>query len=114
MDNEIQLISDGDGLAVIGDPAAVERFLVSEGLSSKDLGLPRLGAVLSTGAAAAQAGSEIAANSGRWVKLTEESARLVKKFGLMESKTPGVSHAMVGQPGSIKSWLQIAKGPDRV
>ena len=29
MDNEIQLISDGDGLAVIGDPAAVERFLVS-------------------------------------------------------------------------------------
>jgi len=30
MDNEIQLISDGDGLAVIGDPAAVERFLVSE------------------------------------------------------------------------------------
>ena len=42
MDDEIQLISDGDGLAVIGDPAAVERFLVSEGLSSKDLGLPRL------------------------------------------------------------------------
>ncbi len=31
MDNEIQLISDGDGLAVIGDPAAVDRFLVSEG-----------------------------------------------------------------------------------
>ena len=30
MDNEIQLISDGDGLAAIGDPAAVERFLVSE------------------------------------------------------------------------------------
>jgi predicted transcriptional regulator len=29
----------------------------------------------------------------------------------MQSKTPGVSHAIVGQPGSIKSWLQIAKGP---
>ena len=42
MNNEIQLISDGDGLAVIGDPAAVDRFLVSEGLPSKDLGLPRL------------------------------------------------------------------------
>jgi len=66
MGNEVQLISDGDGLAVIGDPVAVDRFLVSEGLSSKDLGLPRLGAVLSAGAAAAQAGSEIAANSGRW------------------------------------------------
>ena len=29
----------------------------------------------------------------------------------MNSKTPGVSHAMIGQPGSIKKWLQIDKGP---
>jgi hypothetical protein len=111
MDNEIQLISDGDGLAVIGDPRAVERFLVSEGWPSKDLGLHRLGSVLSAGSAAAQAGSEIAANSGRWVQLTKESAQRMHKFGLMQSKTPGVSHAMVGQPGSIKSWLQISKTP---
>lgn len=27
MTDEIELISDGDGLAVIGDPTAVERFL---------------------------------------------------------------------------------------
>ncbi|MFF1724652.1 hypothetical protein [Streptomyces sviceus] len=33
MDNEIQLISDGDGLTVIGTETDVERFLVSEGLS---------------------------------------------------------------------------------
>lgn len=110
MDNEIQLISDGEGLAVIGNPTDVDRFLVSEGLSSKDLGLQRLKSVFGTGAVAAQAGSDIAANSGRWVKLTTESAQRVKKFGLMESKTPGVSHAMVGKPGSIKSWLQIEKG----
>ncbi|MEV0154893.1 hypothetical protein AB0H57_14260 [Micromonospora sp. NPDC050686] len=109
MDNEIQLISDGDGLAVIGDARAVERFLVSEGLPSKDLGLHRLGSVLNAGATAAQAGSEIAAHSGRWVKLTKESAQIVHKHGLMPTKTPGVSHAMVGQRGSIKSWLQIDK-----
>jgi hypothetical protein len=114
METEIQLISDGAGLAVIGEPTAVDRFLVSEGLASKDLGLPRLGAVFSAGAAVAQAGSEIAANSGRWVQLTEKSAHLVKQYGLMESKTPGVSHAMVGQPGSIKKWLQIDKGPGSV
>ena len=40
MDNEIELISDGDGLAVIGNPTAVERFLASEGLSSKDSDCP--------------------------------------------------------------------------
>jgi hypothetical protein len=41
MDSEIQLISDGDGLAVIGDPTAVDEFLRSEGLwaSSKKLDL---------------------------------------------------------------------------
>ncbi|MCM9080082.1 hypothetical protein L1606_18685 [Streptomyces spororaveus] len=110
MDNAIQLISDGDGLAVIGDPTDVERFLASEGLPSKDLGAGRLKSVFDTGAAVAQAGSEIAANSGRWVKLTTESAQRLKKFGLMETKTPGVSHAMLGKPGSIKSWLQIEKG----
>jgi len=112
MDNEVQLISDGDGLAVIGNPTDVERFLDSEGLSSKDLGLPRLGdALLNAGVALAQAGFESVANSGRWVKLTKESAEAVKKFGLIQSKTPGVSHAMVGKSGDIKQWLQIVTGP---
>ncbi|MGV9213662.1 hypothetical protein ACTFTM_17550 [Micromonospora sp. RB23] len=107
MVNDIQLISDGDGVAVIGDPTAVERFLLSEGLPSTDLGLPRLGSVLNAGAAAAQAGSSIAAHSGRWVQLTKESAQIVDRYGLMPTKTPGISHAMVGNPGSIQRWLQI-------
>jgi hypothetical protein len=113
MDNRIQLISDGDGLTVIGDPTDVEHFLASEGLLSlsKDLIGPKLGALLRIGAVVAQAGAEIAAHSGRWLKLTEESAHLCKKYGLMESKLPGISHAMVGKPGSIKSWLQVVEGP---
>ncbi|MEU9589293.1 hypothetical protein ACGF7W_07780 [Streptomyces sp. NPDC048219] len=110
MDNELQLVSDGDGLAVIGSATDVERFLASERLPSKDHGVRRLKSVFDTGAAVAQAGSDIAADSGRWVKLTKESAERVRKFGLMESKTPGISHAMVGRPGSIKNWLQIDKG----
>lgn len=111
-DGRIQLVSDGDGLAVIGDRTAVERFLESVGLLavSQDLGLHRLGEVLRAGAAMSKAGSEVAANSGRWLKLTKESAKRVEEFGLMESKTRGVRHAMVGEPGSIKSWLQIDVG----
>jgi len=111
MNQEIQLISDGEGLAVIGDSTAVERFLATEELPSKELDLHRIKGALSTGAAAAQAGSEIAANSGRWVKLTAESAQKVKKYGLMRGKTPGVRHAMIGEPGEVKSWLQIATKP---
>ena len=112
MDDEIQLISDGDGLAVVGDPAAVERFLVSEGLPSEDLGLQRLGSVLGAGAGVAQAGSEIAADSGRWVKLTKESAQLVQKHGLRRSSKTGLSTGTLkGSHGQIKGFVEFAKGP---
>ncbi|WP_202867712.1 hypothetical protein [Kribbella pittospori] len=99
-------------MAVIGDPTAVERFLVSEGLPSTDLGLQRLGSVLSAGAATAQAGSEIAANSGRWVKLTKESAQLVQKHGLRKNPKSGLSTgALKGSHGQIKGFAEFAKGP---
>jgi hypothetical protein len=111
MDDEIQLISDGDGLAVIGDPAAVEGFLVCEGLSSTDLGLPRLGVVLGTGTGVAQAGSEIAANSGRWVKLTKESAQLADKYGLRKSSKTGLRTGVLkGNSGQVKGFVEFS-GP---
>jgi hypothetical protein len=111
MNHEIQLISDGDGLAVIGDSTAVEGFLAAEELPSKELEVHRIKGALSTGASAAQVGTEIAANSGRWVKLTTESAQKVKKYGLMRTETPGVKYAMIGKPGEVKSWLQVTTKP---
>lgn len=112
MDNEIQLISDGDGLAVIGEPKAVETFLRAEGLwdASKKFDLRRLRSLLAIGSDIAQATSEIAANSACWLKLTPESARLRKEHGLMATETPGVSHVMVGVPGKVKNWLQAEQG----
>jgi len=111
LSNEVELVSDGDSLAVIGDSADVERFLSTTGLTtapSKALDLHRISSLMGTAGAASRVGADVAANSGRWVKLTAESAAAVKKYGLMPTKTPGVSHAMVGQPGDIKQWLQIA------
>ncbi|PZG02234.1 hypothetical protein [Nonomuraea aridisoli] len=108
MEDDIQLISDGDGLVVIGSPTEVERFLLSEGLPSKDLGLPRLGSILSAVAGATQAGSVIAANSGRWVKLTEQSAQALKKSELMKGSSPGVSRAVLTDNGKIKGLLELA------
>ncbi|MCH9731776.1 MAG: hypothetical protein K0U84_19205 [Actinomycetia bacterium] len=114
MGNEIELVTDGDGLAVIGDSADVDRFLLDQGLSrapSKVLDVRRLSAFAGTSGTALRGGSEVVANSGRWVKLTAESAHGVKQYGLMATKTPGVSHAMIGKPGEVKQWLQIAQGP---
>lgn len=112
MDNEIQLISDGDGLAVIGNTTVLEGFLASENLPSKDLGQRQLTSLLGTGAALAQAGSEIAANSGRWVKLTAESAQRVKKYGLRENAMTGVSTGVVkGPKGQIREFVEFVKLP---
>lgn len=117
MDSEIQLISDGDGLAVIGDPAAVERFLLAEGLPSTDLGLHRLRSVLGKAGVVTQGGSEIAANSGRWMKLTEKSAKLAKTHEMMQSKGTDLTYAVVRDKDkgrSIKDLLQFHGGPRRL
>lgn len=111
MDNEIQLLSDGDGLAVIGDPAAVERFLSSERLQSKELGLGRLGSLLSVGAGLTEVASEIAASSGRWVKLTEHSAQLMQTHQLMAGSAPGLSRAVLTDNGSIRGLLELVNSP---
>ena len=112
MTDEIQLISDGEGLAVFGREAAVERFLRASGLwtASRDLDLRRLRATVVVGSEVVNEATKFASHAGRWVKLTEESAKLVQEHGLMESKTPGVDHLMVGTPGNVRNWLQTENG----
>jgi len=111
---EIELISDEHGVAVIGDPATVELFLASEGLDSKELGLPRLSKALNAGGALAQGGSEIAANAGRWVKLTEESAQKLKRFKLMKGSSPGTARTVLTQNGKSKGFLELVKTPGSI
>ena len=111
MSNEIQLISDGDGLAVIGDPAGVEKFLASAGLPSKALNLPRLSSLFIAGSEAAGVASTLVANSGRWVKLSEESVQKIKAFGLMKGSTSGLNRAIVqAGDGKIKSIVEFSSG----
>lgn len=111
MSDEIQLISDGDGLAVIGDPAGVEKFLTSAGLPSKALDLPRLSSLFIAGSEAASVASTLVANSGRWVKLSEESVQKIKAFGLMKGSTSGLNRAIVqAGDGKIKSIVEFSSG----
>ncbi|MGO2193074.1 MAG: hypothetical protein ACTH43_10610 [Brachybacterium sp.] len=49
MTNEIEVISDGDGLAVLGAPGDVDAFLTSFGFESRELELHRLGPSYKTG-----------------------------------------------------------------
>jgi hypothetical protein len=107
LESEIQLISDGDGLAVIGHPAAVDRFLTAERLPSKDLGLKRLSSALRAGSTIATAGSEVADHSGRWVQLTATSAEAMKKYNLMTGSSSDVRRAVLTDHGKITGLLEL-------
>jgi hypothetical protein len=109
--NEIELVSDGDGVAIFGDPREVELFLSAAGVPSKEIALrPPLGSALNASSSVAQAGSQVAANSGRWVKLTEESARALKLGKAMKGSTDGVSRAIATtSKGKVTKILEFMK-----
>lgn len=109
--DEIELVSDGDGLAVIGDPLAVERFLSTAGVASRELNLAHaVGGALNVGSVAAKGGAEVAASAGRWVKLTEESARALKLGNAMKGSSDSVSRAIVTtSKGKITNILEFVK-----
>ncbi|UWE07568.1 hypothetical protein [Actinacidiphila bryophytorum] len=113
MNDEIQLISDDDGLMVVGEREMVERFLTSEGLTpSQNLGRSRLRLLFGSAAEAAKLGSEIAAESGRWVKLTKESAELIGRYGLRRNATTGLATGVLkGKHSQIKGFVEFVKGP---
>jgi hypothetical protein len=113
VEDELELIQDGDGLVVIGNRSTVERFLDSFGLlsSSEPVNPQRLRRVLGLAPGLLQAGSEIVAGSGRYLKLTPEFAEAIKKSGLIPTKTSGISYATLGRPGKVSQWIKVETGP---
>lgn len=111
MEYEIELIEDGDGIAVLGHGTAVEQFLTSQGIPSQELDLKRLGPAFTSASQLAQTGAEVSAESGRWVKLTKESAAAFHTSRKMTGSSHGVSRAIVtGDKGRIKGVLEIVDG----
>lgn len=100
MAGEVELVGDGDGVLVAGNPSAVERFLEHVGLldQAQEFDLGRLSSIAKTGADAANAVSGLIEQSGMYLKLTPESAKRRKDAGgLMKTKEHGISYAMLGE-----------------
>jgi predicted nucleic acid-binding protein len=115
--DNIEVIADEHGIAVVGEQHTVQRFLrsmdlwnASEEINLKDIG----GRAIHAASGVAKHLSEITKHSGRYLKLTPESAALHKRFGLMPTDTPGTSYAMIGERGSINKWLTIEAGSSSV
>lgn len=116
--SELQLISDGDGLVVIGEPAAVELFVASTGAPSRELDLRPLNSAVAKGGSALQTASEVSANAGRWMKLTEESARAAqiasrgaKSSRFVERGSDVVQATTRGTNGQFTKNLQFVAKP---
>lgn len=115
MAGEVELVNDGEGVVVMGERSSVERFLRDTGLlvHSHSFDLGKLSSIARTGGETATTVAQAIEQSGRYLKLTPESAKRLKDAGgLMKTKTKGVSHAMLGKTGekSLK-WLQVEEGP---
>lgn len=111
MDHEIELIRDEDGIALIGDATAIERFLVSEGIPFRDLELTKRLPALSTLGAAVEIGGQVAENAGRWVKLTEESAALKKILTSMAGSSDNVRRAILMDDNKTAKILEYITSP---
>lgn len=111
MTEELELISDGEGVTVLGPSSAVSAYLAQAGIESKAVDLPkRFSRAASAGAGVTQIAAEATANSGRWVKLTEESAKALKLGQAMKGSADGLSRAIaVSDKGKITKVLEFAK-----
>lgn len=112
-DDAVEVIREGDGLVVLGSEAAVEGFLRSLGLwdPARDFRLPNLGTALRAASVVIEAASRVAANSGRYLMVTAETAADMNKLDLIETGTKGVKYAVFGKPGRTEKWLQVMDGP---
>lgn len=97
---DITVVNDGQGLLFLGDPQAIKRWLDEQGLTSKQFTTK---AIKTAGDALGSLG-EAKQQSGRWVKLTKESAELVKKYGKPGTIQKGVAQNAKGR--AVK-WLEF-------
>ncbi|PPG53104.1 hypothetical protein C5C41_07695 [Rathayibacter sp. AY1E9] len=104
------VIRDGENLLVIGsDKRSVVSYMRSKGIlgRAQAVRVKHLAPMLRTAAQVGHTVSETIAETGLWVKLTEESAEAKARFGLIDSDVPGVSYAVAGNRGDIKQWLKL-------
>lgn len=115
MGDEIEIISDGEGIVVNGSKSAVQRFLEDRGWLSdaRPFDLNGIGKGLNVASDILGTLSEVADQSSMYLKLTPESAKQLREAGgLMKTKTKGISHAMLGKTGDASmKWLQVQDGP---
>lgn len=111
MTNQIEVINDGEGIAVLGAPQDVDAFLSSYGLDAAELETSRLGPKYKAAAGMFHAGSAAVASSGKWMKLADESYAATKLLPMVKNATTGNLHATLrASNGQFAKNLQFTTG----
>lgn len=104
----VTIIQDEQGIVFLGDAGTIDLWLKDEGFDSKAFTAKAV-QTISSASKGAQAAGNAMAESGRWVKLTKESAELVAKYGKNCKKGP-FQAGVVRQPnGRIIKHLQFTQ-----
>lgn len=100
----VAVIESDDGVLLLGEEAALQQFEKSAGLDTRRL----TSQSLSLAGKALGVMGEVQANSGRWLKMTKESAELVKQHGPSLAKADKLMTGVVrGKGGQILKHLKF-------
>lgn len=104
----VTIIQDEQGITFLGDAGTIDLWLKDEGFDSKSFKAKAVQTV-SMASKGAQKASDAMVESGRWVKLTKESAELVTKYG-KNCKKGALQAGVVRQPnGRIIKHLKFTQ-----
>lgn len=109
MQNEIELISDGDGVAIVGSPTAVEEFLASLTLTTRPMALTPSASDLDFASSTVTRLSTGVDRIGRWIEASEETIHFVESLGLMPTGLSGITHTVLAKSDVIKGWVKAAQ-----
>ena len=110
--DDVEVISDGDGLVFVGEPTQVAKFVAASGLPSTSFDIAKLTPSVAAGAAVLNAAADISASAGRWVKLTEESAKAAQLLPVVQNSSTKFWHATTrGDKGQFVKNLQFVTKP---
>lgn len=109
MQNEIELISDGDGVAIVGSPTAVEEFLASLTLTTRPMALTPSASELDFASSTVTRLSTGVDRIGRWIEASEETIHFVESLGLMPTGLSGITHTVLAKSDVIKGWVKAAQ-----
>lgn len=111
MTNEIEVYGDDDGIMLLGDSDDIRQALAELQIAEEQTVDINNAAILKNAQRAAKMLRKMQERSGRWVKLTKESAEKARKHGLLRNNDTGNFMGVIGKggKGGIKGNVQFEK-----